>query len=97
MSVIVEFSIFPLDKGASVSAYVAGAVRIIRESGLPHTLGPMGTCIEGEWNDVMGVVGRCFEELRKDCDRVYMTIKADYRKGPAGRLEGKVSSLEGKL
>jgi len=97
MSVIVEFSIFPLDKGASVSTYVAGAVRTIRESGLPHTLGPMGTCIEGEWNDVIDVVGRCFEQLRKDSDRVYMTIKADYRKGPSGRLEGKVSSLEKKL
>ena len=97
MSVIVEFSIFPLDKGASMSGYVARAVRIIRKSGLPHTLGPMGTCIEGEWNDVVGVVGRCFDDLRKDCDRIYMTIKADYRKGPSGRIEGKVSSLEKKL
>jgi uncharacterized protein (TIGR00106 family) len=97
MSVIVEFSIFPMDKGESVSAYVARAVKKIRESGLPHKLGPMGTCMEGEWNDVMGVVEHCFQELRKDCDRIYMTIKADYRKGPSGRLEGKVSSLEKKL
>ena len=97
MSVIVEFSIFPMDKGESVSAYVARAVNKIRESALPHKLGPMGTCMEGEWNDVMGVVEHCFEELQKDCDRIYITIKADYRKGPSGRLEGKVSSLEKKL
>ena len=36
MSLIVELSVFPMDKGASVSAFVARAVSVIRESGLPH-------------------------------------------------------------
>ena len=52
---------FPLDKGESVSPYVARLVRVIRESGLPHKLGPMGTSIEGEWHQVMAVVTHCFE------------------------------------
>jgi len=97
VSVIVDFSIFPVDKGASVSAYVSKAVKIIQESGLPHNLGPMGTCVEGEWDEVMALVGRCFEAMKKDSGRVYMTIKVDYRKGASGRMEGNVRSIESKV
>jgi uncharacterized protein (TIGR00106 family) len=97
VSVIVDFSIFPVDKGESVSAYVSRAVKIIKESGLVYKLGPMGTSIEGEWDEVMALVGRCFEALKKDCSRVYMTIKVDYRKGTSGRMEHKVQSIERKV
>ena len=75
MSTIIDFSIVPMDKGESISPYVARAVGIIRKSGLAHRFGPMGTSIEGEWPDVMGVVEQCFEALKEDCNRVYMTIK----------------------
>jgi uncharacterized protein (TIGR00106 family) len=97
MSVLIDFSIFPVGKGESVSSYVAQAVEIIRASGLVHKLGPMGTTIEGDWNEVLEVVTRCFEALKKDCDRVYLTIKADYRKGPSGRIENKVKAVESRL
>jgi uncharacterized protein (TIGR00106 family) len=97
MSVLIDFSIFPVGKGESVSSYVAQAVEIIRASGLVHKLGPMGTTIEGDWNEVMEVVTCCFEALKKDCDRVYLTIKADYRKGPPGRIENKVNAVERRL
>ncbi len=93
MSVLIDFSVFPVDKGESVSPYVTRAVKIIRESGLPYRIGPMGTTIEGEWEETVALVGRCLEELRKDCDRVYMTLKVDYRKGPGGRIETKVKSF----
>ena len=97
MSVLIELSIFPMDKGVSLSPYVARAVAVIRESGLPYELGPMGTCIEGEWDAVMAVVDRCFRELSRDCDRINVSIKADYRSGAAGRLHGKVASVRAKL
>ena len=97
MSVIVEFSIFPMDKGESLSPYVARALNLIQESGLPYELNPMGTCVEGEWNEVMSLVDRCFQELQKDCNRINLALKADYRKGPAGRLKGKVESVKEKL
>jgi uncharacterized protein (TIGR00106 family) len=96
MSVIIDLSIFPIGKGESVSDYVSKAFKIIKESGLAYKLGPMGTAIEGEWEEVMGVVNRCFEALKKDCPRVYMTIKADYRKGEFGRMEGKIKTVETK-
>lgn len=97
MSVIVDFSIFPVDKGESVSAYVSRAVKTIKESGLAYKLGPMSTSIEGEWDEVMALVGRCFEAMKKDCSRVYMTIKVDYRKGASGRMEQKIQSIERKV
>ena len=97
MSVIIDFSIFPMDKGESLSPYVARAVRIVKNSGLPYKFGPMSTSIEGEWQDAMAVVNRCFEALVKDCDRISLNLRADYRKGPAGRLKTKVQSVENKL
>ena len=97
MSVLINFSIFPLDKGESVSQYVARAVKIIKDSGLPYKLGSMGTSIEGEWGEVMEVVTRCFEELKRDCNRVYMGITGDYRKTGEDRITAKVESVQGKL
>ncbi|MEJ2727926.1 MAG: MTH1187 family thiamine-binding protein [Deltaproteobacteria bacterium] len=97
MSVIVEFSIFPMDKGESLSPYVARALKLIQDSGLPYELNPMGTCVEGEWKDVMSLVDRCFQELQKDCNRINLSLKADYRKGPGGRLKTKIESVRAKL
>ena len=97
MSVLIHFSIFPTDKGTSVSPYVAKSLRIIRESGLPYKLGPMSTAVEGEWEEVMAVVERCFKELRKSSSRIYMTLQMDYREGAVNRIEGKIKSVEAKL
>jgi len=97
MSVIVEFSIFPMDKSESLSPYVARALKLIQDSGLPYELNPMGTCVEGEWREVMALVDRCFQALEKDCNRINLSLKADYRKGPPGRLKSKVNSVKEKL
>lgn len=97
MSVIVNFAIFPLDKGSSGSEYVARAVKVIQESGLAYRLHSMGTCLEGDWEPVMSVVTRCFRELERDCGRVYLTLNADYRQGTSPRMESKVQSVLEKL
>ncbi len=97
MSVIVDFSMYPLDKGESLSPYVARSINIIQESGLPYEFRSMGTSIEGEWEEVMAVVRRCFEAMRQDCNRVVLSLKADYRIGPAGRMQRKIESVKAKL
>ena len=97
MSVLIDFSIAPMDKGESVSPYVAKSVSIIKNSRLDYQLGPMGTSVEGNWEEVMTLVTSCFEELKKECDRIYLTIKVDYRKNANGRIKGKVASVEKKL
>ncbi len=95
--ILVEFSLTPIDKGESVSPYVARSIDIIDKSGLPYKVGPMGTCVEGEWDEVFGLIKKCFEKMSEDCNRISISIKADYRKGKRGRLEGKIKSLEEKL
>jgi len=97
MSVLVDLAMFPTDKGESVSPFVSRIIRIIRDSGLPYRFGPMGTSIEGEWEEVIGLVTLCFEELKKDSSRIYMTMKVDYRKGEGGRIESKMQSVQSKL
>jgi uncharacterized protein (TIGR00106 family) len=88
---------FPLDKGVSLSTYVARSLAIIERSGLDYRTHSMGTVLEGEIDQVMAVVRECFEVMRSDCDRIECSIKLDYRKGCRGRLESKVASIEQKL
>jgi uncharacterized protein (TIGR00106 family) len=95
--VLVEFSMSPLGKGESVSQYVARSLDVIDKSGLEYRLNPMGTILEGEWDEVFQVVRSCFEAMRQDCDRITCSIKVDYRKGSKGRLESKVKSVEERL
>jgi uncharacterized protein (TIGR00106 family) len=94
---LAELSIWPMDKGESVGPYVARCLDIIDKSGLPYKLGPLGTCIEGEWAEVMAVVQRCYEELAKDCNRIACTLKMDWRKNQTGRIQSKVESLQNRL
>lgn len=95
--VLLEFSMTPLDKGESVGETVSRSLKIIDESGVDYRLNPMGTVLEGEWDEVMGVVGQCFEMMRSDCRRITCSIKIDYREGPKGRLDSKIASIESRL
>ena len=97
MSVIVDLALFPVGKGESLSEPVARAVGIIRASGLAHAFGPMGTAIEGEWDEVMAVVDRCREALHEDAGRVYMTLKVDSRQGRKDGIEAKQTAVRRKL
>ena len=95
--VLIELSMSPMDQGVSVSKFVARSLAIIDASGLDYRLNAMGTIIEGEWDEVMAVVTQCFERMKEDCDRISISIKADYRKGHCGRLDAKVDAVEQKL
>jgi uncharacterized protein (TIGR00106 family) len=92
--VLLDFSMTPLGKGASVSPYVARCLEVVAASGLDYRLHAMGTTLEGELDQVLAVVRRCFETLQTDCERISCSIKIDYRKGPGGRLQSKVQKVE---
>ena len=95
--ILLEFSMSPLTKGESVGDYVARSLEIIDKSGLAYRLNPMGTVIEGPWDEVLGVVKACLLRMAEDCDRVSTVVKIDYRKGKTGRLSSKVESVERRL
>jgi uncharacterized protein (TIGR00106 family) len=97
---LVAISISPAggDDTGGVSAAVAEAVRVIRESGLPHETTSMFTTIEGEWDEVMDVVKRAVFTVAETSPRVGLVLKADLRAGhDTGQLSGKVERLEQRL
>jgi uncharacterized protein (TIGR00106 family) len=95
--VLLEFSMAPHGQGESLSAHVARILDVIDRSGVPYQLTPMGTILEGEWEQVIGVVTACFRTLQADCPRIGMNLKMDYRAGPESRLRSKIEKVEQQL
>jgi uncharacterized protein (TIGR00106 family) len=93
---LVAFSISPTvtDDAGGVSAAVAEAVRVVRESGLPCETNAMFTNIEGEWDEVMAVVKRAVDAVAASSPRVGLVLKADIRPGYQGQLTAKVERVE---
>jgi uncharacterized protein (TIGR00106 family) len=91
--VLAEFAMFPTDKGESVSKYVAQVIDVIDRSGLQYKLTPMGTILEGSWEQVTKVISDCFKVLEPQCNRIYSTIKIDYRIGENSRLKSKTEKI----
>ena len=91
---LVSLSIFPTDKGESVSKYVAKTIDIVDKRGLPYRTSAMSTVVEGGWDRVFRVVKRCHDTMIKECNRVYMVITIDDRKKAKNRLTGKVDRIE---
>jgi uncharacterized protein (TIGR00106 family) len=95
--VIIAFSITPLGIGTEVGRAVAEAVRVVRASGLPNQTDAMFTVVEGEWDEVMGVVKQAVDAVLAVAPRVSMVLKADIRPGVTGAITSKVESLESYL
>ncbi|MFE9416509.1 MTH1187 family thiamine-binding protein [Streptomyces griseofuscus] len=92
---IVAFSVTPLGVGEDVGEYVAEAVRVVRESGLPNRTDAMFTSIEGEsWDEVMDVVRRAVAAVEARAPRVSLVLKADIRPGVTDGLTSKVETVE---
>jgi uncharacterized protein (TIGR00106 family) len=96
--VLIEFAMSPQSaRGESLSPHVARMLDIIDRSGLAYQLTPMGTILEGSWDDVMKVVGDCFRALEPGAARIGMNLKMDYKPGGESRLKSKVEAVEREL
>lgn len=99
MEIAAFVSLHPIGEGESVGDAVAEAVQVIRDSGLEHHLGPSGTTIRGEWEEVFEVLKRCHEVVSGGEARVSSVIKVDCKPdgfGDAG-IAGKVERVEERL
>ncbi|GAA2035201.1 MTH1187 family thiamine-binding protein [Terrabacter terrae] len=97
VGMLIAFSVAPTvaaDDTGSVSDAVARAIRVVRDSGLPHRTDAMFTTIEGEWDECMAVVKQCCDVLAQSSPRVGLVLKADIRPGFTGELDGKLERLE---
>lgn len=94
MNTLVAVAIAPFGQGEELSEYVAQAVRIIRESGLPNRTYSMFTEIEGEWDAVMDVVKRAAFVLAEAGIRTEVVLKADIRPGHVDMMDKKVQIVD---
>lgn len=96
---MMEISIVPIGTGTpSLSAYVAGVVRVLQAAGLEYELGPMGTVVVGEVEQLLAVARQMHEApFAMGALRVATTIKLDDRRDQELTIAGKVRAVEERL
>jgi len=94
---LIEFSIVPVGVGSSIGDQLAEVLKIVDASGLPYKINPMGTVVEGEWDEVMKLVKKCHMTVMKTGERAITTISIDDRKGKPNRIDEKVKSIEKRI
>lgn len=96
---VVFLTITPLGTGTpSVSRFVAGVERILRETSLTHQLTAMGTIIEGDLDEILAVVRRMHEHpFTEGALRVSTSLRIDDRRDKTHTIAGKMRSVEEKL
>jgi uncharacterized protein (TIGR00106 family) len=98
MSVLLEFSMFPIAKGEGVSVYVGRIIKKLEEEGIEYQLTPMCTIIETEsLKDALKIIEMAYEMLEADCNRVYTSVTFDIRKGQIGRISKKIESVKKRI
>jgi uncharacterized protein (TIGR00106 family) len=91
---LAELSIIPLGRGTHLSSDLGRVLKIIDESGIRYRLTPSGTCIEGEWDEVMELVKKCHREARTFSTHVLTTVRIEDELGANDKLNENISSVE---
>ncbi|WP_430813353.1 MTH1187 family thiamine-binding protein [Carboxylicivirga sp. RSCT41] len=98
MSVLLNFAMFPTDKGDSVSKYVSQIINHIKESGVSYKLNPMGTTIETDtMEQALQIVQESYDILEPVSNRIYCSINIDAQKNKGMRIASKIASIEAKI
>ena len=94
MFVIIDLCLVPIGVGTSLSPYIKECKKIIEEYNLTHELGPNGTSIEGDWEEVFRCVRRCHEKIHEQgAPRIYTTIKVNTRIDKKQKFKDKIKSV----
>jgi len=94
---LIELTVIPLRGGRHISDEVAEVVKLIDASGLPYQLTPSGTCIEGEWEEVMPLIQRCHIVVRSMSSHVVTLIKIEEEYGKDNKLTTNIESVEQRI
>ena len=98
MWVSIDLCLVPLGVGVSLSSYLAACQKVIEKTGLDYEIGPNGTAIEGEWNEVFDCVSACHEVVhQKGATRIYTNLKVNTRIDRKQSFREKVQSVKGAL
>lgn len=97
---MMDISIVPVGTGSpSVSAYVAGAHKILqKEKGIKYELTAMNTIIEGDLEKLLAVAAKLHRSVfDAGAKRAVTSIRIDERRDKPLTIEGKVKSVKEKL
>ncbi len=98
MKVIADISVLPIGTGPSVSEYVVACQRIFKESGLAPNVHAEGTEVEGEWDQVIGAVRRCHEQVHQmGAPRIDTIMKINTRTDREESAERMIRSVKEKM
>ncbi|KAB8286966.1 Thiamine-binding protein [Bifidobacterium ramosum] len=75
--------------GSEVSPYVAQAIKVIRDSGLPQETNALFTDVEGDLDEVLHVAGEAAKKLAEQGYRTSLVLHMDIRPGFTGQLTEK--------
>ena len=91
----IDLCIVPLGSGVSLAPYLAACKKVINQAGLDYEIGPNGTALEGEWEEVFACVKACHETVhKKGAGRIFTTLKINTRTDKKQSFREKVNSVE---
>lgn len=95
---IAEISVISIGVGESQSRYVAEVLKVLKEKNVKFEVNPMGTVLEVESFKELGeLLDKALDRLKEmGVPRIYVVVKADWRKEERG-MEYKVKSVLEKL
>lgn len=91
---LAELNITPLRHGVRLNDDLSRVLKIIDQSDLPYRLTPIGTCIEGEWDEIMALVKQCHREARFFSTYVLTTLRIEDKLGAHDKLTENVIAVE---
>jgi uncharacterized protein (TIGR00106 family) len=97
---MIDISVVPVGtQSPSVSDYVAGAVRILKdEPGIKYELTAMNTIIQGDLDTLLSLARRMHRSaFDAGANRVVTTIRIDERRDKPLTMEGKIKAVKEKL
>lgn len=95
---IAEISFVPIGVGTSLSSYIAVVIKNIEKSGLKYQLTPMGTIVEGEWNEISKLIDYSHNLIfEMGIERIITNIKIDYRLDKKSSMQDKLDSVKKKM
>lgn len=96
-NILVELSVIPLGIDSQISDYLAEVLRMVDESGLAYQLTPSGTCIEGEWDEVMPLMRDCHDYVCDRSSHVITLLKIEEEAGAENKIVENVVSVSDKV
>ncbi len=83
---LAELRVTPVHFQGDFADLIARVVRVIASSSLQYCVHALGTSLEGDLEEILDVVRRCHEEVRKHSDRALIELSLDDRGGAQGEL-----------